>query len=207
MGRGITTKSTKDAKGAKRDCRVARGLAPRNDRKGGLLPRNDKFRNDRWVGDYVGLPFRFRGRSRAGVDCYGLIWLVFWEVFGVRLPDYIARYGPAPSRDILGPLFADGAKDFCWVEEQRPAAGRVILLNLSGKPLHCGLMVDEGRMLHALEGANSCVERIDRLVWKRRHAGYFRHIESGVHGRDQIAASGGDALLAMTDTGGPDGSL
>ena len=28
-----------------------------------------------WVRDYVGIPFRERGRTPEGADCWGLVWL------------------------------------------------------------------------------------------------------------------------------------
>jgi cell wall-associated NlpC family hydrolase len=39
-----------------------------------------------WAAQYVGLPFRDKGRARTGLDCYGLVVLVLREQFGVEVP-------------------------------------------------------------------------------------------------------------------------
>ena len=38
-----------------------------------------------WVADYVGLPWEPYGRTRAGVDCWGLVRLVYEERLGICL--------------------------------------------------------------------------------------------------------------------------
>ena len=39
-----------------------------------------------WANEYVGIPWRWRGVGRDGVDCYGLLRLVYSEQLGVNLP-------------------------------------------------------------------------------------------------------------------------
>jgi cell wall-associated NlpC family hydrolase len=41
-----------------------------------------------WSRDYVGLPWKFAGRSSEGVDCWGLLWLVYREVLGIPIASY-----------------------------------------------------------------------------------------------------------------------
>ncbi len=45
-----------------------------------------------WAAGYIGIPFRERGRDRAGCDCWGLVRLVLGERFGVAVPSYAGDY-------------------------------------------------------------------------------------------------------------------
>jgi len=43
-----------------------------------------------WLNDYVGLPYKLNGRDRLGLDCWGLLCLVWREQRGIELPDFRA---------------------------------------------------------------------------------------------------------------------
>ena len=40
-----------------------------------------------WANEYVGLPWRWGGRDRIGVDCYGLLRMVYADMLEITLPD------------------------------------------------------------------------------------------------------------------------
>jgi hypothetical protein len=52
--------------------------------------------------------------------------------------------------------------------------GDVVQIDLVRRP-HVGLMVSQTQMLHAIEGSQSCIERIDSTLWERRVRGYWRY--------------------------------
>lgn len=126
-----------------------------------------------WVRKYIGIPFEWNGDTFHGADCYGLVRLVMRRQFGIYAPE-IAVNDPGQE---IGPLFASNMRRHqIWI----PDAARqfnVIVLKIRGIPMHCGLLVSDHEMLHASQGADSCIERVDSLFWKERHAGYFRHKE------------------------------
>ncbi len=123
--------------------------------------------------DYVGIPYAPRGRTRAGLDCWGLVRLVYREQFGIDLPAGDAGYDPANGAHVAR-LFDGPARDE-WHEVPDPMPGDVVLLRVLGYPSHIGIVLDAGRMLHARERHAVVIERLDAGAWKHRIVGFYRH--------------------------------
>ena len=128
-----------------------------------------------WVADYVGVPYRMLGRSRDGADCWGLVRLVYADRLGIALPAYDGRgfRGRASVPDVAR-LVADARGAWREVPEVAAAPPDLVLLRVHGQPVHVGLLVAPGIMLHSLAGHDSAVERLDSLAWARRVIGYGR---------------------------------
>ena len=126
---------------------------------------------------YVGLPYRERGRDRSGLDCWGLNVVVYRDRFGVTVPDH----GPAfaavmdpldaadPARQerafvrLAQKLIRDQKKT--WTEIKTPVLGATVLVRRSGQPVHTGIYLTGGDLLHADFEIGSVVrERLSRLA-------------------------------------------
>lgn len=133
-----------------------------------------------WANKYIGIPFRWRGADRTGVDCYGLVRMVYRDEFHVAIPSlddeeadsFIRPQGRA------GLIDSERSRGY-WrhVDEGDLEHGDVVLLRLQGFPAHLGLYVGHGKMLHADERGASCIERTDSPLWRNRIMGYFRYQE------------------------------
>ncbi|OAN53901.1 hypothetical protein A6A04_13495 [Paramagnetospirillum marisnigri] len=128
-----------------------------------------------WTDDYIGLPFLADGRSRAGLDCWGLVRLVYFDRLGIDLPSKAGIYRDGSRdtlREIAAAMEAEAAK---WRQVDDPRDCDVILMR-SG-PLHChvGLWVGRNAMLHIMAGIDSTVEPIASLRRRNTVVGYFRH--------------------------------
>lgn len=128
-----------------------------------------------WSVRYIGLPWRERGRSRAGIDCYGLVRLVLAAECGVHLPSYTGAYASTLERAQIAAAIAAGAADLAVPVD--PAAARpfdVLELRDRGRPTHLGIVAAPGRMLHIRPGRLSEMPRWDRGDWAGRVAGVWR---------------------------------
>lgn len=121
-------------------------------------------------GLYIGIPFEWHGRTLDGVDCYGLIYLIY-ESRGIQLRDY--AYLDNPN---MQPLFSTGLDDSCWTQVDAPQPFDAVVLRISGHPLHCGIVVDAHTFIHARAGINSCLERLDGPVWRNRIWGFYHYV-------------------------------
>lgn len=130
-----------------------------------------------WTDKYIGLPFEPNGRTSRGVDCWGLIWLVYRNEFNIDLPKYDSVF-PDESiesiRDAHNHIEKVNENSFRVVET--PSERDVILLRIYGNLVsHVGLYIGSGMMLHIMSGINSVVEDVNSIRWKHRVVGYRRY--------------------------------
>lgn len=131
-----------------------------------------------WVAGYVGLPFKSQGRDRDGLDCWGLVRLVYAERYGVMLPSYLELYEGVDDSEGIASIFArdiGDQRDWQPIAVDECRVGDLACFVVGGKLRHVGLMVSLDRMLHAHAGTDSCVERVHGAVWGSRLAHIVRH--------------------------------
>lgn len=125
-------------------------------------------------GRYVGIPYLDRGRGFCGLDCYGLLCLVYRELRGLDLPSFDQHYVSAADRREIADLIADHLA--AWREipagEEKPFDG--VLMRELQFARHIGVVVQPGQLLHVERGETSRIERYrsGRLV--HRVVGFYR---------------------------------
>lgn len=128
-----------------------------------------------WVGRYIGIPYAERGRTRAGVDCWGLLDMVWREHFGRDLPSYDGTHW---RKGAVVAEVAHGAAAYSAlfqpVARGAEREGDGVLLRLRGAPIHVGLVVAPGVMLHIEEATASCIESYNSFQWTKRIMGFYR---------------------------------
>jgi hypothetical protein len=129
-----------------------------------------------WWNEYIGLPYAEQGRSRDGLDCWGLVRLAYAQEFGIQLPSLVGDYNPASS-DSMADLLALQREG--WVRVAVPQSGDVVVCRIEGSEHHVGIITRPGFFLHVREGQASVIERTDALAWKRRITGYWRYAPQG----------------------------
>ena len=121
----------------------------------------------------LGIPFLSRGSDADGCDCWGLVVLASRTLWGAEVPRY-EGYAEANS---------DGIAD--WIRERWGAwdnippgeerAGDVAAFAIHcAAPVHVGLVVARGWMVHVMPGRDSCLERYDRPYWRSTLARFGR---------------------------------
>jgi cell wall-associated NlpC family hydrolase len=128
-----------------------------------------------WAAGYVGLPYQMYGRDFDGVDCWGLVNLVWDRELAAPLPIY---RGVGWHQQIGAARLSEDAVAYArQFDEVPPGCERLgdgILIAMRGHPIHVGLVVAPGIMLHCLEGADSCIEDYRRPFWAARIVGFYR---------------------------------
>jgi len=119
------------------------------------------------VRNLLGIPYLAGAERPDGADCWGLVRLASRQLFDRELPDIGRRGDP-------------------WTHARRPSVGAwrrvagrvlpgdVVLLRMPGRTLHCGIVLEPGRMLHVLEGGTSRVDRLECDPWRGAIVGIYR---------------------------------
>ena len=117
-----------------------------------------------WSDEYVGIPWLWGGRTRAGLDCYGLVQIVYADVLGVYLPPH--DYGTPTA---AGAIVVDEAtRGRMWRPIDDPAELDVAIVDavcrdphrrrLARGPWHLVVRVDRDHVLHAAEPCGVVVQ-------------------------------------------------
>ena len=121
---------------------------------------------------YIGLPYLDNGRTKTGVDCWGLARLVYRDEYGIDLPSYTEEYigGSDPHIVQAVSLYKDN-----WENILTPTIGDLCLFNIFGEPMHVGVYVGDNKFLHCRRGSDSVIESLNNIKWKNRFVGFYKH--------------------------------
>ena len=122
---------------------------------------------------YLGVPFRHRGRTSAGLDCAGLLVAAYRDL-GVQLPD-LRVYGREPHRNGLERAVEAA---FGSPADRGPCIGDVLLMRFERDPHHLGIVGDYAHgglsLIHSYGTTGRVVEhRLDDL-WRGRIVAVYR---------------------------------
>jgi cell wall-associated NlpC family hydrolase len=125
--------------------------------------------------EYVGLPWLERGRDRAGIDCWGLLALVYAERLGITLPSYRDDYQTTADTEAIAGLIDDHMDPWMLIPAGGEREGDGLLMSVSGRPRHVGVVVAPGLVLHIERGCGSLIENYRSARLRRRVVGFYRH--------------------------------
>lgn len=133
------------------------------------------------VEDYEGIPYKHRGRTRNGADCWGLIRIVYAEEYGIDLKD--ASYDEdfwETDNPLLENSLYEADKGFFLEDDQDDwIEGDILLFSVlsPGDVInHAGIWIPNGkRVLHCQDGSQSLCEPLNRRLYKC-FRGSYRHV-------------------------------
>ena len=127
---------------------------------------------------YSKIPYVDKGRNRYGVDCYGLLYLVYYQERNIDLPLLTSEYNCAirvSYRNVKRNegFFAD------WIEVDKPKKFDVGLFEMNGY-LHIMICVDDRGQwgMHISEGSHVKVEKFNSLEFEHTLRGWYQYAGS-----------------------------
>lgn len=137
---------------------------------------------------YIGIPYKHLGRDRRGIDCYGLVVLIYKEKLGIALHDpdidytsgkdacnYLSAFG-GPNRNII----VDFHK--LWNPVTTLEKYDVILFNTcpdTPGPTHSGVYIGEGKFIHCMRYFPVTIHKV--ALWSKNFSSAYRYKEIGLN--------------------------
>ena len=126
--------------------------------------------------DFARLPYTDEGRSREGVDCYGLVWLWYRDVLGVDIPIY--NDVPPSDRGKVREMMERQRAE--WIVVDDPREHDVCMMRgldprFKG-PGHIGIVMPKRRVMHMTARFGVTVPRLSDPEIKTRIIEFGRHI-------------------------------
>jgi len=126
---------------------------------------------------YIGVAHKPQGRDWSGVDCWGLVCLVYADLC-IELPHYAGWYND--TKDVPSLYAVANEERSRWQQVETPQPLDVILFTVPTKkglfPAHVGLVEQPGLMIHCEHGSDVARERYDGPKWSRRVEGFFQYV-------------------------------
>jgi probable lipoprotein NlpC len=102
-----------------------------------------------WSTKYIGLPYLSGGRDRKGLDCWGLLRLIYFEQQDIVLPELpgiVADGLPAITSEIM-------AQSYAWKQIPEPVEKCAVAMSQRQVLHHVGVWAaaDGGRVIHSYQ--------------------------------------------------------
>ena len=102
------------------------------------------------LSEWEGVPYRYGGLSKQGVDCSGFIYLTFAEEFGIRIPR------TTQSQVLKGKV----------IEQGDLLPGDLIFFNTGYNQRHIGIYVGKKQFIHTSSSRGVMLSRLDNPYWQ-----------------------------------------
>ena len=132
------------------------------------------------INKYLGIPFKHKGRTLEGLDCWGLVIRVFAEI-KIKILD-INNY--SENWSLQGKNYFMERYYKKWIKlrktEKFEFLDVLLIDNYKGIPFHSGIYLSKGKFIHASK-AGVVVGKITDKRWGNRIHGVYRYGNSKIN--------------------------
>lgn len=126
-----------------------------------------------WSCKYIGMKFLIGGRDENGVDCWGLLRLIYSREFDIELPEL-----PGIAQTQVSRIATQIVKQSSDWAQSYPFDGAAVAMSTSNVFHHVGVFLDAdgGKILHCWDRHNVIADSLRGLHLKGiQRIVYFRH--------------------------------
>lgn len=132
-----------------------------------------------WWNKYESAQFKVKGRGPDEFDCWGLVKEIYKNDHPEKiiLPSYIECYETTTLKDdkikISDTILQEQQIKWCKVDKPQPFD--VVVLKIAGFPMHVGIVIRKGVMIHCTQGINVAIEKYTSMRWDNKVMGFYRY--------------------------------
>jgi cell wall-associated NlpC family hydrolase len=115
---------------------------------------------------------KYIGRSYNVYNCFDLVKEFYKDQLGLELQNYFEGE-TIPARQDIECLIKTNLGIFVKVD--KPKFGDLVVIRLYGYASHIGVCVGEGKFIHSIRTAGSCMDSLAK--YSKITEGFFRHEE------------------------------
>jgi cell wall-associated NlpC family hydrolase len=122
-----------------------------------------------WIKKYSGLQFAPDGRDWDGVDCWGLVYMVYKHTRGINLPDFRGIFTASDQETYIKihEVMAEERKK--WDDADTPQEFDMLHFRTGRHAFHVGIAIDQYRFLHVDESTEYVVmDDLRNPLWLSR---------------------------------------
>jgi len=118
--------------------------------------------------DLIGVPYEKHGRTVKGLDCYGLVQVIY-DRLGQELPNFPDDY--MELIDIHTTINKNKSK---FIELEKPEPFCIVTFSIIPPYVtHLGVVLEDcKRFIHIMEKRNVTIEKLDK--WQKRLRGFYK---------------------------------
>jgi len=129
--------------------------------------------------EYLGIQYVDFGRTKEGLDCWGLCYLIAKEKFNYELPVFSNHYASASDGESVSDLVeSEKLKQWDKIDINKYEEGDIIVFRVAGFPCHVGTFIGKNKFIHILKGSEVTIESLDSIVWRNRIDGVYRRCKT-----------------------------
>ena len=113
------------------------------------------------ISKYLDAVYVKDARTHKEVDCYGLCYLYNKEILEIEIPKYAD--------------FNIDQDKFKKIKIGKEYPGDIILFDIKGYPVHVGIIIQKGVMLHIMENSKPMIENYNGPKWEKRINSIWRY--------------------------------
>jgi len=126
---------------------------------------------------YIGLPYKHLGRDFDGVDCFGLLRLIYKEELDIVLPDYTDLKYSKDWYKKEDHIVENFQKYFYIIDRSEKVFDCIIFyLNSGFIANHCGVYISDDKFIHIYEDETSMISRLSEF-WIAKVYKHIRYKE------------------------------
>lgn len=127
-----------------------------------------------WWNKYIHIPFKEKGRSIEGCDCYGLGKIIYEQELNLILPSFDNLYEHTCDKNTVSKTIENVHRKL-FKNVNSPEPFDFIILNVFGLPMHIGIVTKSNYMIHCIKGIGVSHEKYTSLRWKNKILGFARY--------------------------------